>query len=46
MVLPIKPTKYNNQSYSEFDMEVFEWRENANNFFGRIRNIDEGNKNM
>ena len=33
--------KDNNQSDAEFDMEVFEWKENAKTIFGRRRNIEE-----
>ena len=44
--LPIKLTKDRNQSDDEFDMEVFKWKDNMKNVFGRVSNIEEVNKKL
>ena len=41
-----KSTKDNNKSYDEFDMDVFEWKDNAKNVFGMRRIIEEGNNKL
>ena len=46
LALPTKPTKEKNQSDAEFNMEVFEWKDNVKTVFVRRRNIEEGNKNI
>ena len=38
--LPNKVKKDNNQSDTEFDMEVFEWKENKNTVLIRKHNIE------
>ena len=42
LALPIKSTKNKNQSDSEFDIKVFEWKNNTNTTFGRRWKIEEG----
>ena len=44
MVIPNKPKKENNQSDANFDMEVFEWKENEKTVFIRRIRIEDGNK--
>ena len=39
LALPIKPTKDNNLSETDFDTDVFYWKENAKYVFGRRHNI-------
>ena len=46
MALPTKPNKDNNKSDVEFDMEIIEWKENANNVFVKRCNLEECNKNI
>ena len=41
-----KPNKDSNQSDGEFDIEVFEWKENAKTVFIMIIKKDEGNKKL
>ena len=44
LALLIKQTEDNNQSAADFDIEVFEWKENTKTVFGRRHNIEEVNK--
>ena len=44
LALLTKPNKDNNQSDAEFDVEVFEWKENTKTVFIGRRNIEEGKK--
>ena len=44
--LPIRPKNDNNKSDADFDMEVFEWKDNAKTVFISRYSIEEGNKKL
>ena len=46
MELTIRPKNDNNKSDADFDMEVFEWKENAKTVFIARRSTEEENKKL